>query len=260
MTRPLTIIAGPCVVEKGDGWLANIAGALHNLVLEYGPPNTQLIFKASVDKANRSKLDGFRGIGRIEGLVELQKVRERVPVNITTDVHELYQPSIAAHYVDVLQIPAFLARQTDLLVNAALTGKQVSIKIPPWADENEAAAIRRKFLDAGGVSEPWMIYRGSFIPGDGIRFRGGIWQALLDYGEFRPWLDITHSNGGDKYGSISLALKAASAYNCGGLFMEVHPDPANALCDSRHQLDYEQFKMILMLLKHQAEAENARPV
>ena len=247
----LTIIAGPCVIEQDGAWLSDIALTLQDIWADYAPEGSSLVIKSSWAKANRSTLSGFRGIGLWDGLQSLYRAKEETGLSTLTDVHRVKHVETCAAYVDVIQIPAFLARQTDLVVAAAQTGKRVAIKIPPWAGVAEATAIRYKYDNAVDLPrEPWMIYRGTAIPDCGAPFNQDIFDDMKETEALRPFfLDVTHSNGGDTYSSVSLALQAAPYVQ--GLFMEVHPNPRKALCDSKHQLDYEQFKTIMMLLKYQ---------
>ena len=254
-----TIIAGPCVIEQSGSWLSDQARRVKEIFDEIMPRGTNLVFKASWDKANRSSLDSFRGIGLQAALNALYGVKDKLGISTTTDIHLPHQARTFGLAVDVLQIPAFLARQTDLIVAAAGFGRQVSIKIPPWADVGEVAAIRQKCVDASipEAPAPWMIYRGTSSPLYGTTFSGPVFYSLVKAAPSPLFLDITHSNGGDTQLSIALVRDYTPA--CQGLFMEVHPDPKNAYCDAKHQLDYTQFRTILSIIRD-VLSQNASPV
>jgi len=230
----LFLIAGPCVIESRTH-PAKVAARLKEITTELGVP---LIFKASYDKANRSSLGSFRGPGLDQGLAILAEVRERFRVPILTDVHEVAQVAKAAEVADVLQIPAFLCRQTDLVVEAARTGRVVNVKkgqfMAPW----DMKTVMEKAATTGN--------RNLMVTERGFSF--GYNNLVVDMRSF-PVLrslgypvifDVTHSvqrpgglgdrSGGDSHFIDTLA-PAGVAAGVDGLFMEVHENPARALSD-----------------------------
>lgn len=232
--RPLAWIAGPCVIESHDATLA-IADQLAQLARELAVP---LVFKASFDKANRTSIRSFRGPGLEAGLRTLAEVKRRTGLPVTTDIHDASQAAPAAEVVDLLQIPAFLARQTDLLVAAAQTGKPVNVKkgqfMAPWDMKNVVA----KLAEAGN-SQAILTERGSTF---------GYGQLVNDFRAI-PWMqdlgvptifDATHSvqkpaGKGDKSDGdrrmVPYLARAAVAVGCDGVFVETHPNPEEALSD-----------------------------
>ncbi len=232
--RPLVWIAGPCVIESHELTLY-IADRLRELADRLDLP---LIFKASFDKANRSSGKSFRGPGLQEGLRTLETVKRRTGLPVTTDIHEAHQAAAAAEVCDLLQIPAFLARQTDLILAAARTHAAVNVKkgqfMAPWDMRNVVA----KMEEAGN--------RRLLLTERGTTF--GYGQLINDMRAI-PWLqdlgcpvifDATHSvqmpggrgdrSGGDRR-MVPYLARAAVACGCDGVFVETHPDPDEALSD-----------------------------
>lgn len=239
------LIAGPCVIEPGDV-LPRVADALARLALERGIP---VCFKASFDKANRARLDAPRGPGLEEGLRVLERVRATSGLPVLTDIHEPGHAHPAAAVVDVLQIPAFLCRQTDLLLAAGRTGKPVNVKKGQWVQPEAMAGAIEKVRD-GGCRDVAVTERGTFFGyGDLVvdmrnfaRLRSATGAAVV--------FDATHSvqqpgqgAAGSSSGSreyIPQLLAAAAVAGADGFFVETHPDPDRALSDAATQWPLEK--------------------
>ncbi|HLX07268.1 MAG TPA: 3-deoxy-8-phosphooctulonate synthase [Thermoanaerobaculia bacterium] len=243
----LPVIAGPCVIESEELVLAT-AQALAAVASRLGLP---LVFKSSFDKANRSALSSFRGPGLARGLAALAAVKAATGLPLLTDVHEPGQCDAVAAVCDVLQIPAFLCRQTDLVLAAAATGRAVNIKKGQFMAPDDM----RKLVDkarAGGNSRVTVTERGTTF---------GYHNLVVDMRSF-AWLhedgmavfyDVTHSlqlpggereSGGDRRFAAPLA-RAAVAAGADGLFLEVHPDPPRALSDRAVQLTPDEAEALL---------------
>ena len=245
---PHLIIAGPCVIEDA-GLILETAAELKRITTEL---KLSFIFKSSYDKANRSSGNSFRGPGLKEGLAMLAKVKERVGVPILSDVHTAQEAEAAGKVLDVLQIPAFLCRQTDLLVAAARTGRVVNVKkgqfLAPWDMANivqkiESAGSRRLLLTERGASFGY-----NNLVTD---FRALPIMRRLGYPVI---FDATHSvqlpgGAGDKSSGqrefVAPLARAAVAAGCEGLFMEVHPDPDHALSDGPNMVPLAQVRDLL---------------
>ena len=245
------LMAGPCVIESEEIAL-RIAERIVNITDKLKIP---LIFKGSYRKANRSRLDSFTGIGDEKALRILNKVSMEFGVPTVTDIHESHEAAIAAEFVDVLQIPAFLCRQTDLLVAAALTGKAVNVK-------------KGQFLSAGSMKFAVEKIQESGNPNVILTDRGntfGYQDIVVDYRgipEMRSFgvpvvMDCTHSlqqpnqaSGvtGGKPTLIETIAKAAIAVGSDGLFIETHPDPANAKSDGANMLHLDLLEDLLVKL------------
>jgi 2-dehydro-3-deoxyphosphooctonate aldolase (KDO 8-P synthase) len=243
-----TIIAGPCVLEE-TGLAVSIARDLTRSAERAGVP---FVFKASFDKANRSSGDSYRGPGLEEGLRMLSAVKEETGAALLTDIHEASQAAPAAEVVDVLQIPAFLCRQTDIIAAAARTGKPVNLKkgqfMAPWDMKGSVEKAR-----AAGAPLVTLTERGSSF---------GYNQLVVDLRSL-SWLrelgvpvimDVTHSlqvpaGLGDRSGGhrdlIPNLARAAVAWGCDGLFLEVHPDPDRAKSDGPNSLPLTKFDVVL---------------
>jgi len=243
--RPLLLIAGPCVIESQELTLS-IARRLKDLVADLP---VQLVFKASFDKANRTSGSAFRGAGLEAGLAVLAAVREATGLSVTTDIHESHQAEPAARVCDLLQIPAFLARQTDLLVAAAQTGKAVNVKkgqfMAPWDMQNVLAK-----LNAAGCPNVLLCERGTFFG------YGRLVNDMRALPQMRSLgapvvFDATHSvqepgglgsaTGGNR-AMVEPLARAAVAIGVDGLFFEVHPDPDNAPSDGPNMLRLDDFR------------------
>jgi 2-dehydro-3-deoxyphosphooctonate aldolase (KDO 8-P synthase) len=244
-----TLIAGPCALED-DGLNVEIGRQLAWLSSAVGVP---VVFKASFDKANRSKADSPRGPGLDRGLEQLQHVKEETGLPILTDVHEVDQAAAAARVADVLQIPAFLCRQTDLLRAAGETGKIVNIKKGQWMTPEDMLGAVEKTRKAGAPSVT-VTERGTFF---------GYGDLIVDMRSFQRMrtacgvpiiFDGTHSlqrpgrasgsSGGDPEFVLPLA-RASVAAGCDGLFLEVHPDPGSAPSDGSTMLPLDHLRPLL---------------
>lgn len=245
------LMAGPCVIE-GEKMAMDIAEQIVALSDKYNIP---YIFKGSYRKANRSRLDSFTGIGDEKALKILRKVRETFDIPVVTDIHESVEAAMAAEYVDVLQIPAFLCRQTELLIAAAETGKVVNIKKGQFLSAGSMQFAAQKCVDAGN-SNVMLTERGnSFGYGDMVvDFRG--LHEMREFG-FPVIMDITHSlqqpnqaSGvtGGKPHLIEVIAKAAIATGADGLFIETHPNPAVAKSDGANMLALDKLEDLLIKL------------
>lgn len=242
------LIAGPCVIESEDNVLL-IANKVKAIAEKY---DLDYYFKASFDKANRSSGSRYRGPGIVEGLKILQKVKNDVGVKIATDIHEPWQAIKVAEVADIIQIPAFLCRQTDLLIAAAKTGKIINVKkaqfLAPW----DMAYVVEK-LEKAGNCNILLCERGtSFGYNTLIVDMTGIYE-MKKIG-YPVVMDATHSvqkPGGKGYESggnreyVEPLAKAAIAAGADALFFEVHPDPDNALSDGSNMVALEDFEGIL---------------
>lgn len=242
------VIAGPCVIESWE-ILQSVATELKRLNSLLG---LEIIFKASFDKANRTSLTSFRGPGLEKGLEMLNLVKKRFNLRILTDIHEAWQADKVAQVVDVLQIPAFLCRQTDLLVAAAKTGKIINIKKAQFLSGKDMRYPYEKALDSG-ASEIWLTERGNSFGYNNlvVDFRN-----IPDMLEITPHviMDCTHSvqrpgsgngsTGGDRRFVPAMA-KAAKAFGASGFFFEVHPDPEKALSDGPNMLYLKDLEKVL---------------
>lgn len=248
----LLVIAGPCVIES-ENLCLEVAHALKEVTQEFDLP---LVFKASYDKANRTSIDSFRGPGLERGLKVLTEVKERVKVPVTTDVHETWQVKYAAEVVDLVQIPAFLCRQTDLLVEAGKWAKAVNIKKGQFADANIMAHAAKK-VASGGCENILLTERGTFF-GYGdlvVDMRNLFWLRQSGYPVI---FDATHSvqrpgglgtaSGGQRE-LVPTLLRAAVAAGVDGIFMEVHPDPDKALSDGPNMVPLKSVRELLSMAK-----------
>ena len=246
-------IAGPCVIESAE-LLDTVAEELVRLNEKYG---TDIIFKASFDKANRTSIHSFRGPGLDRGLQMLADVKSRYGLRILTDIHESYQAQPVGEVADVLQIPAFLCRQTDLLVAAARTGKTVNIKKAQFLSGQDMRYPVEKARDAG-AADVWLTERGNCF---------GYNNLVVDFRNIpdmlqivpRVIMDCTHSvqrpggsngkTGGDRQFVPAMAL-AAKAFGATGYFLEVHPNPDKGKSDAANMLELSRLdNLIGQLLK-----------
>ena len=245
--RP-TFIAGPCVIESAE-LLDTVAVKLTEINNRLG---TDIIFKASFDKANRTSIHSFRGPGIDKGLQMLADVKAKHGLRITTDIHEAWQAQPAGEVCDVLQIPAFLCRQTDLLVAAAKTGKVVNIKKAQLLSGRDMCYPLEKALDSG-AKEVWLTERGNCFGYNNlvVDFRN-----IPDMREIVPTviMDCTHSvqrpsagNGktvGDRKFVPAMAM-AAKAFGATGFFFEVHPHPDEGLSDAANMLELDKLERLI---------------
>ena len=246
-----TLIAGPCVIESME-LLETVA---RELVRINGKLGTDIIFKASFDKANRTSINSFRGPGLEKGLQMLADIKSKYGLRITTDIHESHQAEAAGEVCDILQIPAFLCRQTDLLVAAARTGKVVNIKKAQFLSGKDMRYPVEKAMDSG-AKEVWLTERGNCFGYNNlvVDFRN-----IPDMKEIVPTviMDCTHSvqrpsagNGktvGDRKFVPAMAL-AAKAFGATGYFFEVHPDPDKGLSDAANMLELEKLEELIKQL------------
>ncbi|MDX2128590.1 MAG: 3-deoxy-8-phosphooctulonate synthase [Chloroherpetonaceae bacterium] len=249
---PLVIIAGPCVIESEE----HAMKMAESLLAITKPLGVQLIYKSSFDKANRTSIKGFRGGGMEEGLAILRKVKETFHIPVLTDIHESYQAEPAAEVVDVLQIPAFLCRQTDLLIAAGKTGKVVNVKkgqfLAPWDMKNIVTK-----LESTGNENILLTERGTSFGYNNLVVDFRSIPEMQKFG-YPVVFDATHSvqmpgglgerTGGERKYAPLLA-KAALAVGADALFMEVHDNPDAAPSDGPNMIELRYFKDILISLK-----------
>jgi 2-dehydro-3-deoxyphosphooctonate aldolase (KDO 8-P synthase) len=244
------VIAGPCVVESGDV-LSRVADVLAGFAARRGVP---VCFKASFDKANRSRLAGARGPGADEGLRALERVRAASGLPVLTDIHQPAEAPMAAEVADVLQIPTFLCRQTDLLVAAGRTGRPVNVKKGQWMPAEGMAGSVEK-VRSGGSREVAVTERGTFFGyGDLVvdmrnfsRLRDATGVPVIfdaTHSVQRPGLGEAGSSGGDR-GFIPSLLAAAAVAGADGFFVETHPEPALASSDAATQWPLDQLADLL---------------
>ena len=236
----MIIIAGPCSLDTYDN-AAQVAEALIRIKRGFHSRyNLDFIFKGSFDKANRTKYSSPRGIGIDEGLDILSKIRKQYLLRTTTDIHATSQIGEVSEVVDIIQIPAFLSRQTDLIREAAATNKQINIKKGQWMDFNEINEAA--FKVHGLAPEPWITDRGTSF-GYGL-----VNDFKLVYDMCQSWrtiFDVTHScqKSDIKY-AVPLA-RAALAVGVHGLFFEVHPDPQKSISDKDNMIKLDDFEETL---------------
>ena len=245
MTVHPQFIAGPCVIESAE-LLDTVARKLVDINHRLG---TDIIFKASFDKANRTSIHSFRGPGIDKGLQMLADVKTKYGLRLLTDIHEAWQAQPAGEVVDVIQIPAFLCRQTDLLVAAARTGRTVNIKKAQFLCGRDMKYTVEKARDAG-AKEVWLTERGNMM---------GYGNLVVDFRNIADMLDIvptvimdcTHSvqrpdaqggkTGGDRRFVPAMAM-AAKAFGATGYFFEVHPHPDEGLSDAANMLELDKLE------------------
>ncbi len=261
--HPLLLIAGPCVLESAE-IAREIAAGLKEITSRLNIP---FVFKASFDKANRTSLNSFRGPGLKDGLAMLGEIREEFDIPVISDIHETAQVAPAAEVLDILQIPAFLCRQTDLLVAAASTGKPVSIKkgqfLSPWDMEHVVAKAK-----ALGNRQILLTERGASFGYNNLVVDMRSLPVMRSLG--CPVIyDATHSiqlpggAGGSSGGQrefIPPLTRAAVAAGIDGLFMEVHPDPDKALCDGPNSMPLDQVESLLATLLRIHEITASEPL
>ena len=246
-------IAGPCVIESAE-LLDTVAQELVRINNKLG---TDIIFKASFDKANRTSIHSFRGPGMDKGLQMLADIKSKYGLRLLTDIHESYQAAPVGEVVDVIQIPAFLCRQTDLLVAAAKTGKTVNIKKAQFLSGNDMRYPVEKAREAG-AKDVWLTERGNMFGYNNliVDFRN-----IPDMLQITPTvvMDCTHSvqrpggaggkTGGDRQFVPAMAL-AAKAFGANGWFFEVHPDPDKGLSDAANMLPLDKLFELIEKLKN----------
>ena len=246
------LIAGPCVIESED-LVLSIAKQMKDITDELG---IQYYFKASFDKANRTSIKSFRGPGIEKGLEILQKVKDTYGLKICTDIHEPWQAEKAAEVCDILQIPAFLCRQTDLLVAAAKTGKCINIKkaqfLAPWDMKNCVEKVRQSGNDNVMLCERGSTfgYNTLIVDMTGLRVMKDMDVPVVfdaTHSVQKPGGNGTSTGGNREY--VEYLAKAAIAVGADGLFMETHPDPDNALSDGPNMVPLGQMKELLKKLQ-----------
>lgn len=246
-----TIIAGPCVIESQE-CLEAVAAELVRINSNY---NLDIIFKASFDKANRTSIYSYRGPGLEKGMQMLADIKSKFGLRILTDIHESYQAVPAAEVADVLQIPAFLCRQTDLLVSAANTGKIVNIKKAQFLSGLDMEFPVQKVRESGNENV-WLTERGNIY---GYNNLAVDFRNIADMKKFTDTviMDCTHSvqrpgaaggkTGGNREFVPAMAL-AAKAFGANGYFFEVHPDPEKALSDGPNMLYLDKLEDVVVSL------------
>ena len=243
-----TIIAGPCVIESAE-LLETVA---QELVRINGAQGTDIIFKASFDKANRTSIHSFRGPGLERGLQMLADIKAKYGLRLLTDIHESWQAEPVGQVCDIIQIPAFLCRQTDLLVAAAKTGRTVNIKKAQFLSGLDMKYPVEKAREAG-ATDVWLTERGNMM---------GYNNLVVDFRNIPDMLqivptvimDCTHSvqrpggsdgkTGGDRRFVPQMAM-AAKAFGATGWFFEVHPDPDNGKSDAANMLELDQLENLV---------------
>ncbi|MES2559422.1 MAG: 3-deoxy-8-phosphooctulonate synthase [Bacteroidota bacterium] len=249
------LISGPCIIEN-ESMVMNLAEKISKIAEEL---NLTYVFKASFDKANRTSVDSYRGHGIKEGLRILQKVKDTFGLPVTTDIHESHQAEELAQVIDVLQIPAFLCRQTDLLVACGDTGRIVNIKKAQFLSGIEMKHAVKK-VESTGNKQIMLTERGTMFGYNNlvVDFRNIVDMKTLGY---PVCMDVTHStqkpggmdgkSGGNREYAIYLA-SAAAAVGVDGFFFEVHEDPDHALSDGPNMIALKDFKQLLLdsVVKH----------
>jgi len=247
--RPFLFIAGPCVLESEE-MAMQVASHLQEVAGRLG---VSYVFKASFDKANRTSLNAFRGPGVAEGLAIMSRIRKTLGVPVISDIHEVAQVAAAAEVLDILQIPAFLCRQTDLLLAAAKSGKPVSLKkgqfLSPWDMQHAVSKIK-----STGNHKLLLVERGAMLGYNNLVVDMRAFPVMRSLG-CPVVYDATHSvqlpggAGGSSGGQrefIPPLARAAVAAGIDGLFMEVHPNPAMALCDGPNSWPLAQVEKLLV--------------
>ncbi|PID75513.1 MAG: 3-deoxy-8-phosphooctulonate synthase [Deltaproteobacteria bacterium] len=246
--QKLLVIGGPCALESED-----LARTVADKMLEIcARLEVSYVFKASFDKANRTSLGSYRGPGLERGLQTLEKIRREMGVPVISDVHDVSQVRPASEVLDILQIPAFLCRQTDLLVAAAQTGKAVNVKkgqfVSPWDMKNVVGKLR----DAGG-KKTMLVERGACFGYNNLVVDMRSLPVMRSLG-CPVIFDATHSvqlpggagsSSGGQREFIEPLAKAATAIGIDGLFMEIHPNPDKALCDGPNSIPLDRVEFLL---------------
>jgi len=249
---PLFIIAGPCVIESED-IIFSTAKRLKEICSAINLP---LLFKSSYDKANRTSLSSFRGPGLEKGLEILSLVKSKFDMPVISDVHSIEQIKPASEVLDVLQIPAFLCRQTDLILTASQTGKPVNVKKGQFLAPSDIKNIIEKFVSTGN-QDIFITERGTSFGYNNLVVDFRSIPLMRSFG-YPVIFDVTHSlqlpggqgscSGGQREFAAPLA-KAAVAVGIDGLFMEVHPEPEKALCDGPNMIKLDDVEWLLAKLK-----------
>lgn len=246
--QPLMLIGGPCALESEE-LAMQVAETMLEICAKLG---FSYVFKASFDKANRTSLSSYRGPGLEKGLEILARVKQKLQVPVISDIHETSQVDAAAEVLDILQIPAFLCRQTDLLAKASSTGKPINLKkgqfVSPWDMENAVNKIRE-----AGKSKVMLVERGASFGYNNLVVDMRSLPVMRSF-DCPVVFDATHSvqlpggAGGSSGGQrefIEPLTRAAVAAGIDGLFMEIHPDPDNAKCDGPNSIPLDSIEEIL---------------
>lgn len=246
----LVLIAGPCVIEDNLSIVFDTAQRLVSITSKLGIP---FVFKTSYDKANRTSIDAYRGPGIDHGIKVLKKIKEKYNIPILTDIHEIDQIEKASEVADILQIPAFLSRQTDLIVAAARSGKVINVKKGQFLSPQQVIKSAQKAV-ASGNEQVFITERGfSFGYGNLVVDMRAI--PLMQSFGYPVIIDATHSvqlpgaggdfTGGERQFVKTIAMSAVAA-GADGIFLEVHPDPDHAPCDGPNMLPIEDVEDILL--------------
>ena len=246
--HPLLLIAGPCVLESEELGL-QVASTMREICTRLG---ISYVFKASFDKANRTSISSYRGPGLEDGLASLARIRREVGVPVISDIHEAAQAGAAAEVLDIIQIPAFLCRQTDLLTAASATGKPINLKkgqfVSPWEMRNGVDKIR-----TGGASQVMLVERGASFGYNNLVVDMRSLPVMRSF-DCPVIYDATHSvqlpgGAGDSSGGqrefIAPLSRAAVGAGIDGIFMEVHPNPDQALCDGPNSISLGEIEPLL---------------
>lgn len=260
--QPLALLAGPCVIESEDFTL-KMAEEIKKVCDRLG---INLIFKSSFDKANRTSIGSFRGQAMETGLAILNRVKQEIGLPVVTDIHESYQAAPVAEVADLLQIPAFLCRQTDLLLAAAATGKAINVKkgqfLAPWDMKNVV-----KKLEDGGANNILLTERGTSFGYNAlvVDFRG--LPQMREFG-YPVVFDATHSvqmpggqgnTSGGQREFVPYLARAAAAIGIDALFMEVHENPDKALSDGPNMVPLDKLEDVLTQIVRVREAISGAP-
>ena len=251
-SRELLFILGPCVIESRP-FLVQVARKIREICDEVG---ASFIFKASYDKANRSSYQSFRGTGIEEGCKMLQEIGRSIGAPVTTDVHSPAEVEVVAPYIDLLQVPAFLCRQTDLIFAVASTGRVVNVKKGPFLSPWEIQNVAKK-LEKGGCKNYFFTERGTSFGYNNLvaDMRSISWIREMRY---HVVFDATHAvqrPGGARTSSsgdgnlVPMLARAAVAAGCDGVFLETHPNPKRALSDRYSQLPLSKLPSLLRTLQ-----------
>ncbi len=250
---PFVLIAGVCAIENRKDTL-QIAQAIKHITKKVGTP---FIFKGSFDKANRTSHKSFRGVGITEGLKILREVRDKLNIPVLTDVHSVQQVRTVAKSVDILQIPAFLCRQTDLLIEAGKTGKIINVKKGQFIDPRCMIYAVKK-IESTGNKRILLTERGTFFGYNNLVSDFRSIAIMKEMTNSQIIFDGTHSvqepggygyktSGQSKY--IPLLCRCAIASGCGGIYLEVHSNPEKALSDGANTLRLDELENLLIQLK-----------
>lgn len=255
--QPLMLIGGPCALESEE-LAMEVAGKMKEVCEKLG---FSYVFKASYDKANRTSITSYRGPGLQEGLEILGRIKDKLQVPVISDIHEPNQAEAAAEVLDIIQIPAFLCRQTDLLVSVSKTGKPINLKkgqfVSPWDMKNAVGKIRE-----GGTSQVMLVERGASFGYNNLVVDMRALPVMRSF-NCPVIFDATHSvqlpggAGGSSSGQrefIEPLTRAAVAAGIDGLFMEIHPEPEKALCDGPNSIPLDQVEDLLKTISKVRQA------